>query len=276
MANVQLRSVQHGLIMANAMQQIRQVSCLQPVLMRVRQGQKHWSLGERSGVATTEQLLLMPAGATLTVRNEPGRQGYCCEVVTLGPAMIQIARQQLASRLADQDASELVLSCRLDDLMARQWDELFAALAAHEPESMLEHRACGLLLSLLLAGAGAHLLLDRSSKYETRVQQLLMLEPGRDWTVQALAQQLHVGESTLRRQLQQEGTSFRQLLDQVRLNTALGLIQTTRQPITHIANQCGYASVSRFSQRFNQQFGVAPLQLRKSIPASSHGFARAN
>ncbi|WP_034619751.1 helix-turn-helix transcriptional regulator [Chitinibacter tainanensis] len=270
MANLQLRSIQHGLILAQETQLLREVHCLQPVLMRVRQGQKHWWLGEHSGVASTGQLLLMPAGATLTVRNEPGPQGYRCEVITLSPQLVQLARQQHAQWLAPQATHSPRYSCPASPVIGQQWDELFAALAAHEPEPLLEHRACGLLLSLLLADCGGHLLLDRSSRSDERVQQLLLLNPGHDWTVQALARQLHVGESTLRRQLQQEGTSFRQLLDQVRLNTALGLLQTTRQPIGQIALQCGYASASRFSQRFSQRFGIGPQQLRKSIPAANH------
>ncbi|MGL6041663.1 MAG: helix-turn-helix transcriptional regulator, partial [Deefgea sp.] len=150
-------------------------------------------------------------------------------------------------------------------VIAQLWDEVFAATANSEPAELLHHRAEGLLLAMSMAGLGASLLLNRSDALAERVQQLIMLNAAKEWTVDAMANQLHVGASTLRRQLDKEGTSFRQLLEQVRLNIALGMIQTTKQPIGAIAQQCGYASASRFSARFALQFGTKPMQLRATV-----------
>jgi isopentenyl-diphosphate delta-isomerase type 1 len=67
------------------------------------------------------------------------------------------------------------------------------------------------------------------------------------------------------RRLQEEGTSASQCVRDARLERALNLLQTTRQPIGHIAEACGYLSHSRFSAAFEQQFGILPIKLRQQI-----------
>lgn len=51
---------------------------------------------------------------------------------------------------------------------------------------------------------------------------------------------------------------------QVRLNYARRMISLDNTPLTVIASKCGFQSLSHFSKAFKQQFGVSPLQYRKS------------
>jgi AraC-like DNA-binding protein len=92
-----------------------------------------------------------------------------------------------------------------------------------------------------------------------------MASPERDWTVASIAQHMNLGESTLRRQLANEGNSFRNILEGVRLSTALQRLQTTSRPIGEIASACGYASASRFAVRFRSHYGLSPRELRAAI-----------
>ncbi len=87
----------------------------------------------------------------------------------------------------------------------------------------------------------------------------------RDWTVADIAQHLNMGESTLRCQLANEGDSFRNILEGVRLATALQWLQTTSRPIGEVARACGYASASRFAVRLRSHFGLSPRELRAGI-----------
>ena len=52
---------------------------------------------------------------------------------------------------------------------------------------------------------------------------------------------------------------------QVRLNYARRMITSESTSLTTIANRCGFQNLSHFSKAFKQQFGVSPLQYRKSI-----------
>ena len=64
--------------------------------------------------------------------------------------------------------------------------------------------------------------------------------------------------ATLRRRLQEEGTSFRAVLLEARLHHALFLLQTTRRSLKAIAAACGYRSIASFNRVFTANFGVEP------------------
>ena len=98
-----------------------------------------------------------------------------------------------------------------------------------------------------------------------RVQRLIGSNLSRDWTVASVAQQLNLGESTLRRQLANEDASFRSILENVRLGAALQQLQTSRDSIGEISNACGYASASRFAVRFKSHYGLSPRSLRAAM-----------
>lgn len=265
MSQLQTRLIQHSVILAKATQQLREVSCLQATLMRVVHGEKHIWINEHTQIARHGDLLLAPAGTRLTLSNYPDAQGYACEVLVLDASLIAHFRASYPDAVQGVIQKPARLCEKMTPMIQHLWDEVFAATASHEPEQLLQHRAEGLLLAITLAGYGAALLLNRSDSLAERVQQLIMLHPAQEWTVEMMARQLNLGASTLRRQLDKEGQSFRELLEQVRLNTALGMIQTSKQAIGQIAQQCGYASASRFSARFQQQFGIKPMQLRATM-----------
>ncbi|BBF84563.1 transcriptional regulator, AraC family [Aquitalea magnusonii] len=187
-------------------------------------------------------------------------------MLVLDADLLQQFRLQYAEQVLALLAHPPQLFSPIQGTMRQLWDELFAAVTRSESEPLLRHRAQGLLLALALAGLGGVLFADRETGVADRLRQTMLLQPGRDWRLAELAHQFFMGESTLRRKLDQEGHSFRKILDQVRLNTALGLLQSTQLPIGEIARQCGYASHSRFSQRFQKQFGIKPMQLRATHP----------
>ncbi len=86
----------------------------------------------------------------------------------------------------------------------------------------------------------------------------------KEWTLNDICPLLAMSESNLRRKLQDERTGFRELLEDLRLTHGLGLLQTTRLPINHVALECGYQSPSRFSERFKKRFRTTPSELRRT------------
>jgi AraC-like DNA-binding protein len=80
--------------------------------------------------------------------------------------------------------------------------------------------------------------------------------------VAQVAHVFHMSASSLQRRLLAEGTTLATCLREVRMNTALSLLQTTTLPISDISERCGYGSHSRFTAAFKERFGYLPSYLR--------------
>jgi AraC-like DNA-binding protein len=83
-----------------------------------------------------------------------------------------------------------------------------------------------------------------------------------------LAKLRHVSPRTLKRSLAAHGTSYQQLLDELRRDRALALLDDESQTIGRIAELLGYADPSNFNRAFRRWMGVSPSDWRtKRIPA---------
>jgi AraC-like DNA-binding protein len=91
-----------------------------------------------------------------------------------------------------------------------------------------------------------------------RVRDELVRGLGRPPTQDEIAHQLHVSVRTLRRQLADEGTSFRLLVEQTRRGLAEELLATGRLTVEQVADRVGYAEASSFVHAFTRWHGVAP------------------
>ena len=100
-----------------------------------------------------------------------------------------------------------------------------------------------------------------SMLFEVRKAIYLLLPMGRA-TIEQIAQTLGMNVRTLQRRLAQEGETVSQCLRDVRLETALVLLQSSTLQVSEIAARCGYESHSRFSAAFRERFGFPPSQLR--------------
>ena len=85
----------------------------------------------------------------------------------------------------------------------------------------------------------------------------------------ALAAVLAMHRRTLNRRLQQQGITFRDVLDEVRYEVARQLLTFSELPVDHIAAALGYASASPFVRSFKRWAGQAPGHWRRerSIPS---------
>ena len=102
------------------------------------------------------------------------------------------------------------------------------------------------------------------SKVSSRVHDIFNKHEFNELSNEFICEQLAMSESTLRRKLKSEGTTVQEIKDQARLGLGLHLLQTTHYPISLIADQCGYQSQSRFTDRFKGRFGLTPSELRKT------------
>ena len=125
---------------------------------------------------------------------------------------------------------------------------------------MVRHRVTELLAWLGAFGARFSLRLPES--FAARVRRLAGPRPDHDWTGPEIAGQLGVSEATLRRRLQEEGVSLREVLTDIRMTHAMGLLQSSNMPVSAIAASAGFESQSRFAIRFRSRFGFPPTAVR--------------
>lgn len=80
-----------------------------------------------------------------------------------------------------------------------------------------------------------------------------------------------MSERTLRRQLEAAGTSFRNVVDDVRRARALELIDEGRTRIGELAEATGYTDPTAFARAFRRWTGLAPLRyLEQHRPGDFH------
>ena len=90
-----------------------------------------------------------------------------------------------------------------------------------------------------------------------------------DATLEALANDLSMHPRTLHRRLEQEGASFRELVNEARFFVSGQLLSGTKMEVTDIAFALGYADPSGFSRAFQKWSGMTPSQWRKQGVASA-------
>ena len=88
-------------------------------------------------------------------------------------------------------------------------------------------------------------------------------------TLEWIARGLHMHPRSLQRLLIGEGTSFRLLLREARIELADYLLKLTRTPVSDISALLGYSNVSAFSRAFEKVRGYPPTQERISARISA-------
>lgn len=96
-----------------------------------------------------------------------------------------------------------------------------------------------------------------------RVQDYLELQSGAMPSMAATAQALNLPERTLRHQLQQLNTSYKQIREDIIKDKALRLIEYNEYSIEMIAELLGYSEPAAFNHAFKRWFGHSPRQYNK-------------
>ncbi len=94
---------------------------------------------------------------------------------------------------------------------------------------------------------------------------LLDLMPSGKVSQNAVADQLHRSVSSLQRQLQFEGVSYRQILEDTRRALATQFVREERYPLSQIAYLLGFSDQANFSRAFKRWTGETPTGFRAGI-----------
>ena len=84
-----------------------------------------------------------------------------------------------------------------------------------------------------------------------------------------IAPRLHMSPRTLHRRLEEEGTSFRQVLTEVRRELAARHLSERRLAIGEIAFLLGFSEPSAFHRAFKRWTGHGPLSYRELAQTAS-------
>ena len=81
-------------------------------------------------------------------------------------------------------------------------------------------------------------------------------------TFEQLAARLNISPRTLRRRLEQEGTTFQELLAKVRSTLAKELLLTGKLSVEQVSERLGYSDAGSFYHAFKRWTGKPPSAFR--------------
>lgn len=111
------------------------------------------------------------------------------------------------------------------------------------------------IASALVQDAG-HAVIERARRWLNR-------KLDQEWSIAELADYCHTSQRTLLRRFQDAvGTSPVQYAQQLRIERAKALLESTRLSLDDIAERCGYGDVSTFSKTFKRRAQLTPREYR--------------
>jgi AraC-like DNA-binding protein len=96
------------------------------------------------------------------------------------------------------------------------------------------------------------------------IRRILIEQPGRYPSIEAIAEKLEMYPRALRRKLEAEGTSYRDLLAEVRMRLAIEYLRKTQMTNEEIAGRLGYSDAANFRHAFMRWTGKNPSDFRNA------------
>ncbi len=253
-----------GFISHSTALQIKHVPFYEPCLILVLKGKKTISRGATSTVCEAGSLVAVPAPSSYDLRNEPDpRTGRYSALII--PFTVDTLERLRASHNLFQDVNKgqsTVLKYEADDELQKAITHYLETI--NTPNITL-HRLMEILLVLLNRTPSLLSFTLHRDSWEEKIRAVVSADLMYSWTIDEVASKLATSESTLRRHLKKENTSFREIVFELRLATALMQLLQTDLPVNQIAYECGYKSASRFTSNFHKRFGLPPKEIRLSV-----------
>ena len=232
-------------------------------LVWVRSGFKILSNGETLITIPRDTIVLLPRDSQWSLVNDPGGQrSYEADFLEFSDSALT-AFFQLHGSDFPTSGIKPGTSIEVDDLLATPLSSCFETQRSATSSLRLKiHKVVEILI--LLAERGYSFSPRDKLTLPDQVRRIVGQAPHMDWKSSRVAKHFHISESTLRRRLQEFGVTTHEVVNEVRLATALTLLQTTNLQIGEISHRCGYESHSRFTATFRQHYGYPPSYLRNS------------
>lgn len=114
--------------------------------------------------------------------------------------------------------------------------------------------------------------LESHARVSHRVRQFLVraAEAATFPALEEVAEQFNMSVRTFTRRLQEEGSSFRDMRNQIQIETAKRLLRKSTLPIKAIVERAGFSNTAAFSRAFLSANGQTPLEYRKAADAAKN------
>ena len=249
----------HCTIVQASSGRFRQFQIDEPAVILVRQGWKRVIADHDEVVAGPSEAVFVPQGLECVIVNGVGETGaYHAEALSLAPALVAAYADPAARPTTG--AVHIAPDDGFLEALARARQTIAAGTST--PESVHRHVLGELVIRLEALGIG--LLPDMREHLVWRIRALVRTDPAADWPAASVAGALAMSEQTLRRKLALLGTSLTEIIADVRMTTALALLQASELPINRVALDVGYGSASKFAARFRARFGLSPRDIRSA------------
>jgi AraC-like DNA-binding protein len=96
-----------------------------------------------------------------------------------------------------------------------------------------------------------------------KVRELLLATIGRHTSFEDVATRLGIPTRSLRRKLREQGTSFRELVDQLRTHVAMKYLRDTEMTVEDIAYALGFSDTANFRHAFHRWTDSSPQDFRR-------------
>ena len=237
-----------------------------PAIIWVKQGQKHFKWHDQWIRFHRKNWLLAPANQHLTFVNSPDTQAFYSQQISflIPPTEAMTAQMAETALLSNRSPQpEMIVTDELSCLFEMLWNMQNQPIS----EAVKTHFVYAFYQSLLDQNALSTLFPNQNLTTREKLYRYLSESPSNPHTIEEVGRHFAVSKATLTRRLASEGTQYREVLAEVRMNHALMLLQQTQGQCTQLdlALQCGYQSETRFSQRFQQQFGLSPKHYIRTL-----------
>lgn len=249
-------------ISSSARHHVRTLSIRQDLLVVVRRGRKALIAPAGTLDVAKGEVALLARGTQWDVLNDPAEESrYEALALAFDDEPLRAVAASLPAGQGELSAAAVLApDAELNEVIER------AAAGLESPTLsplLRRHRVIELLL--LLGERGIRFKPVEQLSWEERIRRLIAQRPEADWSVERLAETFHTSASTLRRRIEGDGFTLAGLVREVRLETALVLLQSTQRSINEIALHCGWESHSRFSAAFQARWGFAPSVMRQRL-----------
>lgn len=105
----------------------------------------------------------------------------------------------------------------------------------------------------------------------TRLRQLILNDPSRQWTVERAAGEMGLSRRTLQRRLNTVQTGFAKQLASARIAAASRMLIETDSTPNEVGYACGFSDQAHFIRTFKQQTAMTPVVYRNHFLVSKEG-----
>ncbi|EJV0836040.1 helix-turn-helix transcriptional regulator [Salmonella enterica subsp. enterica serovar Chester] len=98
-----------------------------------------------------------------------------------------------------------------------------------------------------------------------KVIEIISSDLSKPWKISMISEKMFISEISLRKRLENEGTTFMSILTDARMMYSLKLVTMSDYNINTIAYKVGYNSSSYFIKTFKRHFGLTPRQIAPTL-----------